>query len=287
MIMIGISLKEVSDFIDTIRKLRKLPTEKLHEKLETDTYKNWILDKIRFLNYSANIQPDDFVCYRVRENKQNEPFTSKSDLLYPPKDKITQGRMNNKYTTILYTSLNEFTAISEAKLKVESYFQLTRFKITKQVNIFSIGRFSNLFFNIPRNSTTTTELIKEIASGMSNSAIKEFAALECAVIDVLYSNNSDNDYILSSFIADAIFVGLPAIDAIMYPTMQNKFGTNFAIKKDYVDNHLELNYSNFNRITESYENGFFKYQTLYECFDFSNPDNLKFETPKNSDSQYY
>ena len=108
---------------------------------------------------------------------------------------------------------------------------------------------------------------------------KEFAALECALMDTFYCS-SKQSYLLSSFIAESIFLEFQDVDAIMYPTMLNKFGINFAIKKEFVDNHMKINHSFLNCLVEAYSNGFYKYNTKYELEEFLNDGKLKFTEVK-------
>lgn len=108
-----------------------------------------------------------------------------------------------------------------------------------------------------------------------DTTIKGYSALECAMADVLYDQN-DGYHILSSILADAIFSTSPEIDAIAYRSMQNRYGTNFAFKKESADS-LSISYSALNRVVEVYRNGFFKYLTEMDCLDFSNSDSFSFK----------
>ena len=107
-----------------------------------------------------------------------------------------------------------------------------------------------------------------------DSTIQGYSALECAIADILY--DTDKDYhILSSILADAIFTLNPDIDAIMYPSMQNRYGVNLAIKKESADS-LEITYSSLNILKNAYPNGFYKYYTKMECLNFNNENNFEF-----------
>lgn len=270
----SISLDEVSHFNNEMAKLADSSIN--NEILYREENIRFIKQFLKFLNYHSSIDKNNFICYRVRKSNNKSPFTKKQELLYPPQNKITQGRMNSNNTSILYTSLHEFTAISESRLDEGEYFQLTRFKTTKEINIFEIGRFSYLYFNCPRDTVSTTELIKQnIGENYTDSFIKEISALENAIINLLY--RKDDNYQITAFIADAIFSEFSHIDAIMYPSMQNNFGINFAIKKEFVDNHMHIEYTNFNQLIKKYENGFFQYDTKQEAKNCLNNDLLEFE----------
>lgn len=102
-----------------------------------------------------------------------------------------------------------------------------------------------------------------------------YAALECAIAEVLY-DQTDNYHILSSIMADAIFTANPIIEAIMYPSVQNRYGINFAINKKLSDELIMKN-SFVNKLIDVYRNGFFKYSTVKECIKINGND-LVFST---------
>ena len=80
--------------------------------------------------------------------------------------------------------------------------------------------------------------------------------------------------------ADAIFTANPKVEAIMYPSAQNRYGTNFAINKKLSD-ELIIKNSFVNKLIDVYRNGFFKYSTVKECIEI-NDNNLVFSTVENA-----
>lgn len=273
----GVNLEEVKNFTEQMNQLRDLlkNTSEEIQKIEIlNKNKDFIKNFIKFLKYSNVIDSKNFICYRVRKCLESKPFVDVRDLLYPPKEKTSLGRMNDSSTILLYTSFNEFTAISESRIsEIGSYFQLTKFEAEEDIKIFNIGRFSQILFNSPRDSLFMQEIIRAEIGDLSDGFIRGLSSLEQSIMDFLY--NREEDYFISSYISNSIFSEME-VDAIMYPSMQNKFGTNFAIKKSFVDNSLKIVYSNFNELTEVYKNGFFKYDTKQECIDFSIPHTLNF-----------
>lgn len=256
MTYLAINLKEVDYFISLIERIEKNFPNISDEENEK------IINFIKFLNYPREYPSEEVTLYRVRKSKDTYPFSKKQDLLYPPKNMTNQGRMNDKNTIMLYTSTHEFTAISESRLKENDLFQLTSFKINKEIKVFYLGYFTHILFNYWRNGKQQEEIFKKFR----NDDITAFSALEIAIINKLYQKTED--YNLSSYISNQIFSTFPDIDAIQYPSIQHNFGFNFAIKKDFVDNHIEIDYSCFNQLTTIYKNGFFKYKTTYELIDF-------------------
>lgn len=280
---VGLKLDEVRNFVEQTNKLRR-------KIASDDGYRNRIISQgndyfcikeffkefTRFLRYSENLKIGSL--YRVRKSCGDYPFYSKKDIFYPEPNMTHEDRMNNTSFRVLYVSLHEFTAMAETRLDqsfVGSNFQLTRFSTDKEISVFRLGMFSELYLNNPRDSEFSKNKIRKLLGSESlDRTVRGYAALECAIADILY-DKSDRYHILSSIIADAIFDEITEVDAIVYPSMQNRYGTNVAIKKDFADT-LNVVCTLFNRLDDVYENGFFKYTTLKECSDCSNPDTYNF-----------
>jgi hypothetical protein len=285
MTILAVNLDEVRHFIEEINKVReKLKTnstyrdQMLLQGKEYLSIKNFFQRLVRFLKYTNTIKIES--CYRVRKIENDEPFVKLKDLLYPDPSLKHEDRMNNTSFRVLYTSLNEFTAMAEIRLDksfINNDFQLTKFSIKKDLSVFKLGLFSELYLNSPRDSQNVkSEMQRLLCSEEQNSAVRGFSALECAIADTLY-DQTNGYHILSSIVADAIFSENESIDAILYPSMQNRYGLNLAIKKDVAD-MLTVSYTSLNRLTDVYDNGFYKYQTIQQSTDCSNTDMFEFET---------
>ena len=284
MAIMGCNLKEVIEFENEIEKVKcqikydtSYQTDIINHGKNYDNLKKYFQKFVRFFRYSTEVKVD-FV-YRVRKCDINEPFTSRKDLIYPEPSKTQKDRMNNARFRVLYVSLNEYTAIAESRMNhdyINKYFQLTRFAVNKPLKVFKLGRFSELYLNTPRDSTMyKNELEQMFGSEYQDTTVQGYSALECAILDILYSTDK-NSYILSSILADVIFTENKNIDAILYPTMQNRYGINLAIKKEFVDEYLTISYSNLNKLIDVYSHGFYKYNTIEECIKIEDENNLKF-----------
>ena len=268
----GCSLQEVAHFSKEVEKLRvKLREDKKFKErvLENDTdynrIKNFFEQFLGFLKYTYLIDANSF--YRVRRIENNTPYITRKDVIYPPPDPNHRDRMNNISFRVLYTSLHEFTAMSESRLDVTykgGNFQLTRFKTDSKFTAYKLGLFSELYFNHPRDSRYVKEEMKRLfGSEHHDITVKGYSALENAMADIMY-DQSEGYHVLSSILADAIFSINTAVDAILYPSMQNRYGINIAFRKEFAD-RLEIEFTSFNKLEEVYNNGFFKYSTLSCC----------------------
>lgn len=242
--------------------------------------KEYFTEHLLFLQYTRNINID--AVYRVRRLANETPFMKKSELLYPPPSIKHQDRMNNMSSRVLYVSLHEYTAMAETRIDasfINSHFQLTRFSADREFTVFSLGDFNDIYKNTPRDSIYFNRAAEHYISHSPETTVKGYAALECAIAEVLY-DQTDNYHMLSSIMADAIFTANPKVEAIMYPSAQNRYGTNFAINKKLSD-ELIIKNSFVNKLIDVYRNGFFKYSTVKECIEI-NDNNLVFSTVENA-----
>jgi hypothetical protein len=152
---------------------------------------------------------------------------------------------------------------------------LTRFSSDKPLKVYRLGLFSELYLNSPRDSDLVFKKAERLLGrGDHDRTIQGYSALEIAMPDILYDQEKGY-HILSSILADAIFSTGTGIEAIVYSSMQNRYGINVAFNKATAD-ALKISYSVMNRVTEVHRNGFFRYATEVECTDFSNPENLAY-----------
>lgn len=281
--LMGCSLDEVRSFISEIEKVQKRIRQDeeyrsgiIEHERQYKEIKEYFISFSSFLQYREEVTCGTF--YRVRKSEAGTPYTTIKDLKYPDADVRHQDRMNNTSSRVLYTSLHEFTAMSECRIDSEFVgrkFQLTRFGSDKQFNVYRLGLFSELYLNNPRDSDfVKNRAQKFLGPGSHDRTIQGYSALEIALANILY-DQENNHHILSSVLADAIFSANADIDAIMYPSMQNRYGINVAFKKEFAD-ALKIEYSSLNTIDHVYPNGFFQYSTELECVDFSLPDKLTY-----------
>ncbi|MCZ4323167.1 RES domain-containing protein [Pseudomonas anguilliseptica] len=290
----AVNLKEVEELQETIKKIQSTIREdaSYREDIENQrgqytSIKKYLEYQVRFLMYSHEIPEAPF--YRIRKiNNSLDHYNTVSDLIYPKAEIVKSERMNNASFRVLYTSLNELTAMSEARINTASIgqkFQLTQFKSEQPIRSYSLGDFSRAHLNLPRKSSLYKDFcLKYLGDIHTDHVVQGYAALECVLYKVLY-NTDDLSYLLSSLLADAIFTAHESIEAITYPTQQSSFGVNIAFRQNAAEK-LKIEHSYVNELTGIYSNGFYTYKTLKSCSDFSNPQDLLFEDSK-PNSGYY
>lgn len=281
----AVNLKEVEALQKTIQDIQSAIRENVSYRRAIEgqygqykEIKEYFEFQVRFLRYFHDVPVAPF--YRIRKIDSNlDHHNTVSDLIYPRAEIVKSERMNNASFRVLYTSLNELTAMSEARLHKTSIgqkFQLTQFKSEQALKFYSLGDFSRAHLNLPRGSKSYKDFcLKYLGESNADRIVQGYAALECALHKVLY-NSDEYSYLLSSLLADAIFSAHGSIDAISYPTLQSPFGINVAFRQEAADK-LKIENSYVNELTGIYPNGFYTYKTLKSCSNFSCPDNLLFE----------
>ncbi|WP_421282771.1 RES family NAD+ phosphorylase [Aeromonas veronii] len=283
MAIMGFNLDQTRNFEKQIQSLRKKLRSDLayKEKVlsngnEYEAIKSFFSEHLKFLQYTFSVSIESL--YRVRKLSDSTPFIELSELLYPPKSLDHKDRMNNMSSRVLYTSLHEYTAMAETQLGesyINNYFQLTKFSAKRDFQAFKLGQFAELYKEMPRDSDIAKSKMNELfGSPNHDSTVRGFAALECAIADILY-DQEDEYHVLSSIMADSIFTVNSSVEAIIYPSVKNRYGVNLALKKELADT-LEIKASFVNKLEDVYSNGFFKYQTLKECTGFSESNILEF-----------
>lgn len=290
----AVSLKEVEQLQKTIEKIQHTIRENASYRKAIDSQvgqyqeiKEYFEFQVRFLRYLHIIPSSPF--YRIRKIESNiDHYSKTSDLIYPKAEIVKSERMNNASFRVLYTSLNEMTAMSEARLNetgIGQKFHLTQFKSTRDIKAYNIGDFSRAHLNLPRKSEAYKDFcLKYLGDSNVDQIVQGYAALECALYKVLYSSD-EHSYLLSSLLADAIFSAHDSIEAISYPTHQTPFGVNIAFRQGVAD-ELKIEHSYVNELTSIYSNGFYSYTTLKKCSSFSNPEHLVFENEKPNGGYY-
>lgn len=185
---------------------------------------------------------------KVLEGKNERIFSIKK-LIYPPKCKATFGRANLEKENIFYSTLEPITALKEMNpqdgdLITFSYWipcdkdisfiavavACTSESFEKQKNEFSIEVNIKHLNQVQKFDKIRRELIELTGNFL----------FQCFTKNVLYGNGSD--YFLSAFLSNYLLNDLyKNADAIIYPSVQNKFETsNIAIKPSFFDKYYKL-----------------------------------------------
>ncbi|ELA4569496.1 RES domain-containing protein [Salmonella enterica] len=179
--------------------------------------------------------------YRARHmGNEASPIDHVSEILCPPKEIRSYGRIDSDENEILYIASSKNTALNELKKKDNNfnYYAIATFHIYKNLKILPIGELSHI-------QTTGRGLLTGNVSNAVNdllNACDPDEAIRLLITDKFLSESlMGSDYNITSYVATCIFEKQKNISAISYPSKQLPGGVNFAIKNNVVWNHFGIN----------------------------------------------
>lgn len=176
-------------------------------------------------------------------------ITEISNLKYPPKGALNNGRANLAGEKILYATDNIITALKEARVKKNDLITISTWKLKPNKSI----TFTPIFKNFPSKSNVINiDFIKlhleykqklQEYNSQQQEQIDFFVKFlaDCFTKDVDEDNHYD--YFLSSFYANRLFTFLDKgnIEAILYPSVkEDLMTTNIAMKYPVFDDNYDL-----------------------------------------------
>jgi hypothetical protein len=215
-------------------KLNKTEVLRLIERLKQEKNKseiNKILEQLIFVDgrqITTNVRPANSQLFRIV--KVPTKGECQQDYSYAPKPEwCSKGRCNEEGEQVFYGSSSIATCLNEQKdIEVGDFVRVGRWTITSPLMYIS-------YFN-------------------QNIHINEIHSLIYELLTELFSNEGDKYYehtiVLTqmafelNFYAAQKICGTQKINAITYPstlkTNKNPIPENIAIKKEFVDNYMEL-----------------------------------------------
>lgn len=200
-----------------------------------------------------------YQCYQMQSDLQiirarlldspGEWFKHKDDLgPLPPEKATTYQRCHRPGRSVGYCSLYEDTALAEVRAKVNQQYAIATFELQAGSIVLPVGEFD--FFRrtggtylgeaIEKSARIYRELLKE----------EDRTHIAIALFDAFFADefmrlaDSGAGYKVTSTIAEVIFHGgLPfpePAEAIMYPSVAFRSGTNFAVRAEAFSSRLKL-----------------------------------------------
>ncbi len=181
---------------------------------------------------------------RWLENK-GEWFKSIEDLGPIPSDKtLAYGRCHQPRRPVGYWSLYEDTALSEVRAELKEHYVISTFIMPKDSRVVPIGDFDH-FQRIGR--TRLGDAFEQSGNCYKKILAREdwaiFALFDAFLADeFIKPAMTQSDYKITSAIADILFncdLGLGKIDAIVYPSVAFREGTNFAVRGEFFKSKMK------------------------------------------------
>lgn len=195
-------------------------------------------------------------------------FPAESSMSYPPPAISVDGRCSSAGEPSLYLSARRQTALAEIGSKGGEYVQLSGFQVQagKGVRLVNLGE----LHHVQKRGTLLLGGPREAASALSeilNSYEYEKGRLivyQDAVLAGLLGDakGESNGYQVQRAILKAVYKKLPALDGILYPSMRDALGVNFAVRGPSADRLLESCCSLVVQVTRARRHGTFDFEIV-------------------------
>lgn len=181
--------------------------------------------------------------WRARDLGTRDLFKNISELSYPPKNLVKQGRINNKNKPVLYLASRKETALSEINIKENEFVQLAGFRIfsDKGMSIAIVGIFWSVFKtgSIPLIGKDPDGAVLRYINNLPTDESLKLIYIDRFLATILSDRKaSENDY-LHTNILSKIILDKTNSESIAYPSVKDEGGFNLAVKAEVSDSLFE------------------------------------------------
>lgn len=207
------------------------------------------------------------------------------DLLHQKKT-ITYGRCHQSKHPLCYCSLYEDTALAEVNAEVGEHYVISTFTMPKDIRLIPVGELD--YFR--RTGRTYIGHETPQSAKLYEEALGEEDGVVSALIDAFLADEfikpaiTQTDYKVTSALSDVLLNGdlnprIP-IDAIVYPSVAFREGTNFAVLPGPYKSKLKLVEAKTKiiEVTDVLGYGIFDYQVLATLKSVSSEGRLDWES---------
>lgn len=198
--------------------------------------------------YQSYRIPSELPIHRVRPlESQGKWFRSRSDLGPPPSDKtLVYGRCHQPKRPVGYWALYEDTALAEVRAELGQQYLISTFTMPTGSLLLPVGE---LDYFRRTGRTYLGEAVERSAKIYKEVLDREdwtlFALFDAFLADeFIRPAVTQTDYRVTSAVADVLFnsdLKLPEpIDAVVYPSVAFREGTNFAVRPEAFNSKMKL-----------------------------------------------
>lgn len=237
--------------------------------------------------YQSYCLPTELSVHRVRRLENKKWFEFADDLGPPtPEKTITYGRCHQSKHPLCYCSLYEDTALAEVNAEVGEHYVISTFTMPKDIRLIPVGELD--YFR--RTGRTYIGHETPQSAKLYEEALGEEDGVVSALIDAFLADEfikpaiTQTDYKVTSALSDVLLNGdlnprIP-IDAIVYPSVAFREGTNFAVLPGPYKSKLKLVEAKTKiiEVTDVLGYGIFDYQVLATLKSVSSEGRLDWES---------
>lgn len=181
--------------------------------------------------------------WRARKLGDNKSFDNLSDLSYPPKHLVKEGRVNNKNEPVFYLSTRKETALSEIDAQDNDSIQIAGYRIVsnKEVKFSIVGMFWSVFKNgsIPLILKDPNKAVLSFINNLPTDIALRLIYIDKFFADILSDKCAYRNKYLHTRILSNILISKSISDAIAYPSIKDNGAYNLAVKPNIADSNFQ------------------------------------------------
>ena len=210
--------------------------------------------------------------FRARRCRSEKGFASLNDLIYPPRDITTVGRLNSAGDPIMYGSLRKETALEEIDVQEGELIQLVVFRIKKDTSVRCC-----IVGEVDRVQKMGRSLLSEELGNNINNLLRKMplnAGMSFIYADAFASSllrdpdASANDYLYSRTLREVMFNKIPGLGAMFYLSIKTDLAINTAVLPQVVDNDLEVMGTSVVQINKKFDFNLYDFSILRNATKF-------------------
>ncbi|EER3651979.1 RES family NAD+ phosphorylase [Escherichia coli] len=232
-----------------------------------EAHLSWYLKSFGGLNFSFGY---DRPIIRARRCSNADGYGNISQLLSPPPELTTIGRMNDEGKPMLYASYHIGTALAEINAKDGDIVQIIQLELPKNahsgIRCLAIGEIYNAYHGITTISPILSDEVRKLITRLGAKDIHGLMsflymdALSAELLnDVLASKNN---YIYSRTLSRLLLEKHKDIDGIVFPSAKIKGTSNITLRPESILNKTEIVSNMVIRISKIYPYGICDFKVL-------------------------
>ena len=205
------------------------------------------------------------IYWRARKCSSSAGFAKAKDLGPPPKALCTVGRLNDANDPVLYAATREVTALSEIDVRSGDYVHLIGYRVANQRSL-RLG-FLGDYFHVYKTGQSVVggsepgRTLTRIINGMGREAATLRTYIDAFLSNVISDKSASNSgYVRTRALVSSIFLEMPGLDGLFYPSVKDHIGMNIFVKNPAFASELEAVCSSIIRIVKVREYGFYDYE---------------------------
>ncbi len=216
-----------------------------------------------------SFEPSGITCWRARKT-EGRPWATVEEMSYPPPEKAGVQRLSDAGSPCLYAATRIETALIEINANPGELVQLVCFRQRpdRALRLALVGDYHHLakrgYLRIANDPAANKAMIKS-RNAMPKADYQSLLFTD-AFLDSLIATEKerDPDYVRSRATAAMIY-RQPELDGLVYPSVPDRLGMNFAIMPGAVDSKLRVVSAILVRVLNIRRFGFLEFEIVQDA----------------------